>query len=106
MLAAKWKTANHVFLQQKFGNNPLYGHDFLFFGLVGSLGISSSLCQCFVNLLFDALHIVFAQGFVFFGVVGSIERVTAKVFLLSPQDVDVTAEDKARIREGGFFNQS
>ena len=34
------------------------------------------------------------------------ERVTAKVFLISPRDVDVTAEDKARIREGGFFNQS
>jgi cell division inhibitor SepF len=28
------------------------------------------------------------------------------VFLLSPQNVDVTAEDKARIRESGFFNQS
>jgi cell division inhibitor SepF len=28
------------------------------------------------------------------------------VFLLSPRDVDVTAEDKARIREGGFLNQS
>jgi cell division inhibitor SepF len=32
--------------------------------------------------------------------------VTAKVFLLSPQDVEVTAEDKQRIAEGGFFNQS
>jgi len=29
-----------------------------------------------------------------------------KVFLLSPANVDVTAEDKARIAEGGFFNQS
>jgi cell division inhibitor SepF len=28
------------------------------------------------------------------------------VFLISPQNIDVTAEDKARIREGGFFNQS
>ncbi|MFD6301361.1 cell division protein SepF, partial [Streptomyces sp. NPDC060235] len=28
------------------------------------------------------------------------------VFLLSPANVDVTAEDKARIAEGGFFNQS
>jgi cell division inhibitor SepF len=37
---------------------------------------------------------------------GSIERVTAKVFLLTPQDVDVTAEDKARIREGEFPDQS
>ncbi|MQA35586.1 cell division protein SepF [Modestobacter roseus] len=54
----------------------------------------------------DAKRLVdFAIGLTF-GLHGSIERVTAKVFLLSPQDVDVTAEDKARIREGGFFNQS
>jgi cell division inhibitor SepF len=54
----------------------------------------------------DAKRLVdFAAGLIF-GLRGSIERVTAKVFLLSPQDVDVTAEDKARIREGGFFNQS
>jgi cell division inhibitor SepF len=54
----------------------------------------------------DAKRLVdFAAG-LSFGLHGSIERVTAKVFLLSPQDVDVTAEDKARIREGGFFSQS
>jgi cell division inhibitor SepF len=54
----------------------------------------------------DAKRLVdFAAG-LSFGLRGSIERVTAKVFLLSPRDVDVTAEDKARIREGGFFNQS
>ena len=54
----------------------------------------------------DAKRLVdFAAG-LSFGLRGSIERVTAKVFLLSPQHVDVTAEDKARIREGGFFNQS
>lgn len=54
----------------------------------------------------DAKRLVdFAAGLIF-GLRGSIERVTAKVFLLSPQNVDVTAEDKARIREGGFFNQS
>jgi cell division inhibitor SepF len=54
----------------------------------------------------DAKRLVdFAAG-LSFGLHGSIERVTAKVFLISPQDVDVTAEDKARIREGGFFNQS
>jgi FtsZ-interacting cell division protein YlmF len=28
------------------------------------------------------------------------------VFLLSPANVQVTAEDKAKIAEGGFFNQS
>ena len=41
-----------------------------------------------------------------FAVRGSIERVTNKVFLLSPPNVSVTAEEKARIAEGGFFNQS
>ncbi len=51
----------------------------------------------------DAKRLVdFAAG-LSFGLRGSIERVTNKVFLLSPRDVDVTAEDKARIREGGFL---
>lgn len=47
----------------------------------------------------------FAAGLTF-GLRGSIEKVTNKVFLLSPSNVTVSAEDKARIREGGFFNQS
>ncbi len=47
----------------------------------------------------------FAAGLVF-SVRGTIERVTAKVFLLSPPDVDVDVEDKQRLVEGGFFNQS
>ena len=54
----------------------------------------------------DAKRLVdFAAGLIF-GLRGSIERVTNKVFLLSPHDVQVTAEDKALIAEGGFFNQS
>ncbi|RBY95626.1 cell division protein [Blastococcus sp. TF02-8] len=54
----------------------------------------------------DAKRLVdFAAG-LSFGLRGSIERVTAKVFLLSPQDVSVTAEDKAKIREGGFSDKS
>jgi len=54
----------------------------------------------------DAKRLVdFAAGLIF-GLHGSIERVTNKVFLLSPEHVEVTAEDKARIVEGGFFNQS
>jgi len=54
----------------------------------------------------DAKRLVdFAAGLIF-GLRGSIERVTNKVFLLSPEHVKVTAEDKARIAEGGFFNQS
>jgi cell division inhibitor SepF len=54
----------------------------------------------------DAKRLVdFAAGLAF-GLRGSIERVTNRVFLLSPANVSVTAEDKARIAEGGFFNQS
>ncbi|HEX7105328.1 MAG TPA: cell division protein SepF [Acidothermaceae bacterium] len=54
----------------------------------------------------DAKRLVdFAAGLIF-GLHGSIDRVTAKVFLLSPHNVEVTAEDKQRLAEGGFFNQS
>jgi cell division inhibitor SepF len=54
----------------------------------------------------DAKRLVdFAAGLVF-AVRGTIERITNKVFLLSPPNVSVAAEDKQRIAEGGFFNQS
>lgn len=54
----------------------------------------------------DAKRLVdFAAGLVF-ATRGSIERVTAKVFLLSPPNVTVAAEEKQRLVEGGFFNQS
>jgi len=54
----------------------------------------------------DAKRLVdFSAGLVF-AVRGTIERVTSKVFLLSPPNVSVAAEDKQRIAEGGFFNQS
>ena len=54
----------------------------------------------------DAKRIVdFAAGLVF-GLHGTIERVTQKVFLLSPANVVVTAEERERITQGGFFNQS
>lgn len=53
----------------------------------------------------DAKRLVdFAAGLIF-GLRGSIERVTSRVFLISPHNVTVTAEDKERI-VGGFFNQS
>jgi cell division inhibitor SepF len=54
----------------------------------------------------DAKRLVdFAAGLAF-GLRGTIERVTNRVFLLSPANIQVTAEDKAKIAEGGFFNQS
>ena len=54
----------------------------------------------------DAKRLVdFAAGLVF-AVHGSINRVTAKVFLLSPENVEVTDEDRQRNAAGGFYNQS
>lgn len=53
----------------------------------------------------DAKRLVdFAAGLVF-GLHGSIERVTAKVFLLSPMHVEVTG-DEAVLDGRGLFNQS
>jgi cell division inhibitor SepF len=54
----------------------------------------------------DAKRLVDFSAGLIFGLHGTIERVTAKVFLLSPANVVVTAEEKARLAEGGFFNQS
>jgi cell division inhibitor SepF len=53
----------------------------------------------------DAKRLVDFSAGLIFGLRGTIERVTSKVFLLSPQNVTVAAEDKERIA-GGFFNQS
>jgi cell division inhibitor SepF len=54
----------------------------------------------------DAKRLVDFSAGLIFGLHGSIERVTNKVFLLSPANVEVAAEDKARIAERDFFNQS
>ena len=54
---------------------------------------------------YDAKRLVdFAAGLIF-GLRGTFEKVTNKVFLLSPNEVTVTAEDRERIA-GGFYNQS
>ncbi len=55
----------------------------------------------------DAKRLVdFAAGLVF-GLHGAIERVTAKVFLLSPEHVEVTAEDRdGEAAVASPFNQS
>ncbi|MBB5869363.1 cell division inhibitor SepF [Allocatelliglobosispora scoriae] len=53
----------------------------------------------------DAKRLVdFAAGLAF-GLRGTIERVTHRVFLLSPANVQVTAEEKAKIAEGGYTGQ-
>jgi cell division inhibitor SepF len=54
----------------------------------------------------DAKRLVdFSAGLVF-GLHGSIERVTSKVFLLSPANVEVATPEKPKVPERAFFNQS
>ncbi len=40
-----------------------------------------------------------------YGLDGGMQRVAEKVFLLTPSNVEVSAEEKRRLRERGFFNQ-
>jgi cell division inhibitor SepF len=37
---------------------------------------------------------------------GGMQRIAEKIFLLTPRNVEVSAEEKARLVEKGFFNQS
>jgi len=54
----------------------------------------------------DARRLVdFAAGLAF-AMRGSMDKVTNKVFLISPPNQDPTAEDKRRIAEGGLLNRT
>lgn len=54
----------------------------------------------------DAKRLVdFSAGLVF-GLRGTIERVTSKVFLLSPENVEVDGGDRSGTQPSGLFNQS
>jgi cell division inhibitor SepF len=48
----------------------------------------------------------FASGLTY-ALDGGMQRVADKVFLLTPRNVEVSAEERARLLErGGFFNQA
>jgi cell division inhibitor SepF len=47
----------------------------------------------------------FASGLTY-ALDGGMQRIADKVFLLTPRNVDVSAEERARLIEKGFFNQS
>ena len=54
----------------------------------------------------DAKRLIdFAAGLIF-GLHGDIKRLTNKVFVLSPEGVDVQEDARAQIAEDGFYNQS
>ena len=47
----------------------------------------------------------FASGLTY-ALEGGMQKVAEKTFLLTPRNVEVSAEEKARLVEKGFFNQS
>jgi cell division inhibitor SepF len=47
----------------------------------------------------------FASGLTY-ALDGGMQRIADKVFLLTPQNVEVSADERARLIEKGFFNQS
>src|SRR6266516_731648 len=47
----------------------------------------------------------FASGLTY-ALDGGMQRIAEKVFLLTPRNVEVSAEERARLLEKGFFNQS
>ena len=47
----------------------------------------------------------FASGLTY-ALDGGMQRVADKVFLLTPRNVEVSAEERARLADRGFFNQS
>jgi len=47
----------------------------------------------------------FASGLTY-ALDGGMQRIADKVFLLTPPDVELSAEDRARMLERGFFNQA
>jgi len=46
----------------------------------------------------------FASGLVY-GLDGTIETVANRVYLLTPANMEVSAEERERLKEGGFYNQ-
>ncbi|HEX4106797.1 MAG TPA: cell division protein SepF [Solirubrobacteraceae bacterium] len=47
----------------------------------------------------------FASGLTY-ALDGGMQRIADKVFMLTPRDVEISADEKAQILEKGFFNQS
>lgn len=47
----------------------------------------------------------FASGLTY-GLGGGMQRIAERVFLLTPRNVEVSAEERAKLVEKGFFNQS
>ena len=47
----------------------------------------------------------FASGLTY-ALEGGMQRIADKVFMLTPRNVELSAEERARLIEKGFFNQA
>jgi cell division inhibitor SepF len=63
--------------------------------IINLQGTEESIARRLVDF---ASGLVFAQD-------GKIEPVANRVYLLTPPNVDVSAEERERLKEGGFYNQ-
>ena len=52
-----------------------------------------------------ARRLVDFASWLVFGLDGKIELVANRVYLLTPANMEVSAEEKQRLQEGGFYNQ-
>lgn len=68
----------------------------------GDIPVIINLQRCDTELAKRLID--FASGLTY-ALDGGIERVADKVFLLTPRNVEVSAEEKQRLIEKGFFNQ-
>jgi cell division inhibitor SepF len=58
-----------------------------------------------VHLVIPKRLIDFASGLTY-ALDGGMQRIADKVFMLTPRNVEISAEERARLIEKGFFNQS
>jgi cell division inhibitor SepF len=59
-------------------------------------GVETDLCKRLID---------FASGLTY-ALDGGMQRIADKVFMLTPRNVEISAEERARLIEKGFFNQS
>jgi 4-hydroxy-tetrahydrodipicolinate reductase len=61
--------------------------------------------ECYMPGVLLAIREVSKRQGLTYGLDGGIQRVAEMVFLLTPANIEVSAEDRKWMREKGFFNQ-
>jgi cell division inhibitor SepF len=87
----------HLVLPKNFNDAQLIADKFK-----GEIPVILNLQSCDTDL--SKRLIDFASGLTY-ALDGGMQRVADKVFLLTPKNVEVSAEERQRLMEKGFFNQ-